>query len=78
MLKTENVKKNWKIFKNNALYMKLDLKLVIFLGIKLDLIYIKIIILKLNVKFENTQNYEIMHTNPSTHNSKANSFFNGT
>ena len=71
MLKTENVKKNWKIFKNNALYMKLDLKLVIFLGIK-------IIILKLNVKFENTQNYEIMHTNPSTHSSKANSFFNGT
>ena len=55
--------------------MKLNLKLVILLGIKLDLIYIKIILLRLNQKFENMRNYEIMRTKPSTHNSKANCFF---
>lgn len=78
MLKKENVLKNPTIFKNNGLYMKLNLKLVIFLGIKLDLIYIKVIILRLNEKFENIRNYEIMRTKPSTRNSKANFFFSGT
>ena len=55
--------------------MKLNLKLIILLGIKLDLIYIKIILLRLNQKFENMRKYEIMRTKPSTRNSKAKCFF---